>query len=196
MSLPAVSRRQLEAFLRPLYAGLDGVQTFGRVERLERRARELAAGEDYDEDLLELLTLFHGAVERLGSLGPDSRFELLLRGVAVPAERIERLRNGLGRFQDNPQTVEERLLHDACLLETSGVQALLGRLLEAGRRRRPLERVLRQLDPGPAPERFVTPAGAALAAKRRAAAGELLAAMREGCRREEAGPGPAGGGIS
>ena len=40
---PAV-RRQVEQFVRPLYAGLDGVQTFGQVERLRTRIAAIQGG--------------------------------------------------------------------------------------------------------------------------------------------------------
>src|SRR5262249_52035324 len=122
MSLPEDVRRRIEEMVRPLYAGLDGVQTFDRVERLRRHLAailELREG-PVDEDLLEMLLLLHGVVDRLGSLAPGSRLDLFLRGLGLPEERVRRVRAGLGRLGEAPEGSEERLLHDALLLESSG----------------------------------------------------------------------------
>lgn len=176
MSLGGELRRRVEELVRPLYAGLDGAETFGRVLRLERRVAELAAGTatgtagtaPLDRELLELLVLFHGVASRLGSLGRDGRLDLFLRAAGVTEERGRRLRQALGR--DAPLGPEEELIHDAVLLESAGVGAAVERLLAAGRRRVAPERALARLDPGPPPERYRTPAGAALGAARRRAA--------------------------
>ena len=66
MSLPGDWRARVEQYVRPLYTELDGVETFSRVERLEERVAELAAGAAHDPRRLELLILFHGVVDRLG----------------------------------------------------------------------------------------------------------------------------------
>ena len=170
MSLPAELRVRVEEYVRPLHTELDGVETFSRVERLERRLIELARDVEHDGRLLELLTLFHGVVERLGSLATGGRWQLFLRGLALAPTDIARLRGGLERFADAPRTVEEELLHDAVLLERSGVEAAITRLLAAGRKRLPLDRALSQLDAGPEPSRFRSSRGRELAAVRHAAA--------------------------
>ncbi|HXO18580.1 MAG TPA: hypothetical protein VOA87_01515, partial [Thermoanaerobaculia bacterium] len=61
----------------------------------------------------------------------------------------------------------ESLLHDALLLESTGVTAAAERLLAAGRKRVALARALAQLDPGPPAERYRTERGARLGARRR-----------------------------
>lgn len=172
------ARQRIEQFVRPLYAGLDGVQTFGRVGRLHGYVQSLREGVPVDEDLLELLLLFHGAVDRLGSLAPGGRLELFLRGLDLPEELVRRVRAALGRFQDDPRGPEEGLLHDALLLESAGVVAAAERLMAAGKKRTPLARALVQLDPGPPPERYKTARGAALGAARRREAEEWIAFLR------------------
>lgn len=176
---------RIEEYVRPLYAGLDGVQTFARVGRLRRHLGELAppgraAG---DPELLELLLLLHGAVERLGSLAPGGRLDLFLRGLGLPEERARRVRQALGRLREDAQGFsfhgeEEELLHDALLLEQAGVVAAAERLMAAGSKRVALARVLAQLDPGPVPERYRTARGAELGTERRRAAEDWIGALR------------------
>ena len=172
-------RQRVEQLVKPLYAGLDGVQTFDRVARLESHIETLREGVlVVDEDLLELLLLFHGAVDRIGSLAPGGRLDLFLRGLDLPEERIRRVRAALGRFQDDPRGPEEGLLHDALLLESAGVVAAAERLMAAGKKRTLLARALVQLDPGPPPERYKTARGAALGAARRREAEEWIENLR------------------
>lgn len=172
-------RQRVEQLVRPLYTELDGVQTFDRVERLRRHVGTLReGGPAIDEELLELLLLFHGAVDRLGSLASGGRLDLFLRGLDLPEDLIRRVRTGLGRFRDDPKSPEEGLLHDALLLESAGVAAAAERLMAAGKKRVPLPKVLAQLDPGPAAERYRTSRGAALGAERRREAQEWIELLR------------------
>ena len=187
------ARQRIEQFVKPLYAGLDGVQTFDRVDRLRfrlanlregredregRESREGREGAEVDGDLLELLLLFHGAVDRLGSLGAGGRLDLFLRGLDLPEDLARRVRSGLGRFRDDPRGSEEELLHDALLLESAGTLAAVERLMAAGKKRTALARALVQLDPGPPAERYRTARGAILGAARRREAEEWIADLR------------------
>jgi hypothetical protein len=172
------ARQRVEQFVKPLYAGLDGVQTFDRVERLHARLGALREGTAVDADLLELLLLFHGAVDRLGSLAAGGRLDLFLRGLDLPEDLARRVRAGLGRFREDPRGPEEELLHDALLLESAGVTAAAERLMAAGRKRTPLLRAVQQLDPGPPAERYRTARGAALGAARRGEAEEWIAELK------------------
>jgi hypothetical protein len=181
MTLPVEIRKRVEEMVRPLYAGLDGVQTFDRVDRLRRHLGAISEGdpaEGLDGDLLELLLLLHGVVDRLGSLNGGGRLDLFLRGLGLPEERVRRVRAGLGRLREAPLETEERLLHDALLLESAGVTAAAERLLAAGRKRTPLARALAQLDPGPAEERYRTGRGRQLGAERRQAALRWIEELR------------------
>jgi hypothetical protein len=168
-----------EQFVKPLYAGLDGVQTFDRVERLRRRVAGLREGLEIDGDLLALLLVFHGVVDRLGSLAPGGRLDLFLRGLGLADTLTRRVRAGLGRIGDDPKGPEEELLHDALLLESAGVAAAAERLMALGKKRTPLAKALAQLDPGPPPERYRTPRGALLGAARRREAEEWIADLRQ-----------------
>jgi hypothetical protein len=185
-------RRQVEQFVRPLYAGLDGVQTFDRVDRLRARIDSIRGEAAVEEGLLDLLLLLQGVTDRLGSLAAGGRLDLFLRGLGLPEGLVRRVRAGLGRLPDEPRGVEEELIHDALLLESSGVVAAAGRLMAAGRKRTPVGRALAQLDPGPPAERYRTPRGAELGAVRRREAEEWIAGLRRKVAEEEAGRGSAG----
>jgi hypothetical protein len=166
------TRHRLEQYVKPLYAGLDGVQTFDRIDRLQAHLTALrdsgaAPPPPIDGDLLELLLLLHGVIDRLGSLAPGGRLDLFLRGLGLPDELIRAVRAGLGRLHEDPRRPEEELLHDALLLEAAGVVATVERLMAAGKKRTALARALAQLDPGPPAERYKTLRGAALGAARR-----------------------------
>jgi len=179
--LDAGVRRQAEQFVRPLYAGLDGVQTFGQVERLHARIAAIRGnigGIAIDEDLLELLLLLQGVVDRLGSLGPGGRLDLFLKGLGLADDLARRVRAGLGRLREDPRGIEEELVHDALLLESAGVIATAERLMAAGKKRTPVARALAQLDPGPSAERYRTPRAGALGAERRKEAERWIEELR------------------
>jgi hypothetical protein len=178
-------RRQVEQLVRPLYAGLDGVQTFDRVDRLRNRIAALRGSLSLDDRLLELLLLFHGAADRLGSLAPGGRLDLFLKGLGLPEDLVRRVRAGLGRLREDPRGPEEELVHDALLLESGGVAAAAERLMAAGKKRVLLTRALAQLDPGPPAERYRTAAGAALGARRRQEAEQWIAELRRKVAEEE-----------
>jgi hypothetical protein len=166
------TRRRLEQYVKPLYAGLDGVQTFDRIDRLQVHLTALhdnatPPSPPIDGDLLALLLLLHGVIERLGSLAPGGRLDLFLKGLGLPDELTRAARIGLGRLHEDPRRPEEELLHDALLLESAGVVATVERLMAAGKKRTVLARALAQLDPGPPAERYKTSRGAALGAARR-----------------------------
>lgn len=175
-------RRRLEQYVKPLYAGLDGVQTFDRVGRLRAHVAAFREADqvtpEIDESLLEILLLLHGVVDRLGSLAAGGRLDLFLKGLGLPEELIRAARAGAGRCHDDPRRPEEDLLHDALLLESTGVVATVERLMAAGKKRVALARALAQLDPGPAAERYRTTRGAILGAARRKAAEEWIEDLR------------------
>jgi len=186
-------RRRLEQYVKPLYAGLDGVQTFDRVGRLRahvaalrEEGQETPEIPEIDEPLLEILLLLHGVVDRLGSLAAGGRLDLFLKGLGLPEELLRAARAGAGRCHDDPRRPEEELVHDALLLESTGVVATVERLMAAGKKRVALARALAQLDPGPAAERYRTARGAALGGARRKAAEEWIEDLRRRAAQEGA----------
>lgn len=180
--------RQAEQFVRPLYAGLDGVQTFGQVERLRARVAAIREGLPASEDLLDLLILFQGAADRLGSLGPGGRLDLFLKGLGFDEDLVRRLRVGLGRLREDPRGPEEELVHDALLLESAGVVAAAERLMAAGKKRTALSRALAQLDPGPPAERYRTLRARELGTDRRRQAETWIEELRRKVEEEASSP--------
>jgi hypothetical protein len=138
----------------------------------------LAEGSEVDGDLLDLLLVFHGVVDRLGSLAPGGRLDLFLRDLGLADSLARRVRAALGRIGEDPKGPEEELLHDALLLESAGVAATAERLMALGKKRTPLARALTQLDPGPPAERYRTARGATLGSARRQEAEEWIADLR------------------
>lgn len=188
MSLEGPHRLKIESWVRPLYVELDGVDTFDRVVRRHALAMDLLDGDEAaDEELLELLLLFHGPGRRLGSTEPRGRWWLFLRGLGFAEPRLRQLSAGLARWQVAPQTVEEEVLHDAVLIEEVGIAACAQRLWQAGRKRVPLTRALAVLDPGPVAERFKTVAGRRLASARHEAAEAWIGELRRGVESETLG---------
>jgi len=188
LTLSGPTRERVEQFVRPLYAGLDGEETFSRVARVRSRVQRIDAGAEVDAEVLELLILFHGVIGRLGSLGRQGRLDLFLGNLGLAPSVSRRVRGGLRRLATDPRTVEEMLVHDAVLLEESGVAAAARRLMVAGRRRVPLERALARLDPGPPAVRYSTPGGAAAGAERRHGAKEWIESLRRTVAEENESP--------
>jgi hypothetical protein len=178
LSLDAATRRRIEELVRPLHTGLDGVDGWPGVERRLALARSLLEGVAHDASRLELLALFHDAVEGLGGLGERSRLHLFLRSIGLPGAEITELKRSLRRVGAGPREPEEKALHDALLLGRSGVRGLVDRLLEAGRRRRDPVKAVAALDAGPEPGRCATERGARLAAQRRDEAAAWLVELR------------------
>ncbi|MDH3745947.1 MAG: hypothetical protein OES47_12675, partial [Acidobacteriota bacterium] len=114
----------------------------------------------------------------LGSLVRGGRFDLFLRGLGLEDADRARLRRGLERFDSQPKTVEELLLHDAVLLEEAGVVAAVGRLLVAGKKRIPAARAVEALDAGPPAARFRTDPGAEWGSRERRLTETWLADLR------------------
>ncbi|MEZ5332235.1 MAG: hypothetical protein R2991_09345 [Thermoanaerobaculia bacterium] len=179
MSLDRASRRRIEELVRPLHAGLDGVDGWPAVVRRLELARGLLAGVEHDAVRLELLVLFHDAVDGLGGLGERSRLHLFLRSLGLAEDEIDQLKRSLRRVAKGPREPEERAVHDALLLGRSGVRGLLDRLFEAARKRRDPLKAVGALDPGPDPERCATVEGARLAAERRKESERWLAELRQ-----------------
>jgi hypothetical protein len=185
LSLAPEIRRAVERYVRPLYAGLDGEQTFHRVERVRTRVERIRGDEDLDPQVLELLVICHGAIARLGSMGRGGRLALFFGSLELDPQVSLRVRAGLDRLERSPRAPEELVVHDAMLLEEVGIAAVTRRLLYFGRRRIPLERALERLDPGPPPERFRTTGGRDLACRRRERAAAWIEQLRRGVESEE-----------
>lgn len=168
--LDDAARTRLLDYVRPLSVGLDGMTNFGWVERRLAAAERLralfeAAGEgDVDGDRLFLLAAF--ALVPIRRIAPGSRTELLLASAGVPREEVAWLVGALRRFETSPEGPEERLVHDAGLLETVGAYGVTQALVAGTRERATLAEMADDVEARMAAARFATTAAENLAAER------------------------------
>jgi len=197
-TLDAASKARILDFVRPLSVGLDGMTTFGFVERrikiadfLEGEKGGGGAGRagEVDPARLFLLAAFAGlpSARRITS---DGRESLLLRSLRIPPEEISRLSSSVSRLEAAPETPEERIVHDAMLLESVGAYGVT-RLLVAGvRERLTLAEMAREIAEKMRSAHFATEAGRRLAADRVAFAALFARKLAEEAGEFEAAPSP------
>ncbi len=131
-------RQKLEAFLKPLYQDLDGVNRLDEIERIAKLARKLHRVPN--DRAFELLLLFHGLGRWLDKVGNASRTALAvpevsetdLRQTAMSIKRLE-----------HPVTDAERAVAAALLIDQAGVRGLTEHFTRARREGNSLMDVLR-----------------------------------------------------
>jgi hypothetical protein len=171
-NLDATSRKSLLDFVRPLSVGIDGMTNFGFVERRLKISENLLESEEsrdgkgrVDRDRLFLLAAFAG-LPGARRISPDSREDLLLRSVRIPFEEIRILVSSLNRYENDPESPEEKIVHDAVLLESVGAYGVTQLLVSGARERQTLAEMADEIAEKMAAARFATPAGRRLAADR------------------------------
>ncbi len=194
-ALDADAKARILDFVRPLSVGLDGVTTFGFVERRLRISEILLEGEEGRESAagggpgrlsparLFLLTAFAG-LPAARRITPDGRESLLLRSLLIPFEEISSLSLSLSRVESRPQSPEEEIVHDAMLLESVGAYGVTQLLVAGARERMTLAEMADEIDARMDGARFATAGGPASRGR--------ASRLREGFRREAAG---GGGGV-
>jgi len=194
-SLDTAARRRILDFVRPLSVGIDGVTNFGFVERRLKISEILLEGEEsrdgkghVDKDRLFLLAAFAG-LPSARRITPDGREELLLRSVHIPFEEISSLSRSLSRLESSPESPEERIVHDAILLESVGAYGVTQILVAGARERMTLAEMAGEIEETMAAARFETAAGRRLAADRVAFATLFARKLAEEARQFEAAPG-------
>lgn len=170
--LDAAARKSILDFVRPLSVGIDGMTNFGFVERRLKISENLLESEEsrdgkgrVDRDRLFLLAAFAG-LPGARRISPDSREDLLLRSVRIPFEEIRILVSSLNRYEHNPESPEEKIVHDAVLLESVGAYGVTQLLVSGARERQTLAEMAEEIAEKMAAARFATPAGRRLAADR------------------------------
>jgi hypothetical protein len=172
LTLDATARARILDFVRPLSVGLDGITNFGFVER------RLKISEDFFErgkgtgdtaaansDRLFLLCMFAG-LPTARRITHDSREDLLLRSLGLPLEEIRILVSSLSRIESDPKSPEEKIVHDAMLLESVGAYGVTQLLVACARERMTLAEMAREIGDKMAAAQFATEAGRRLAADR------------------------------
>ena len=187
LALDSASKARILDFVRPLSVGLDGVTNFGFVERRLKISENLLEGEEgkgrasggagIDPNRLFLIAAFAGlpTARRITS---DGRESLLLRSLHLPLEEISSLSSSLSRVEFRPETPEERIVHDAMLLESVGAYGVTQILVAGVRERMTLAEMAGEIDAKMDAARFATEAGRRLAAGRIAYAKDFAAKLR------------------
>jgi hypothetical protein len=172
LDLDAAACKCILAFVRPLSVGLDGMTNFGFVERRLKISENLLESEEsrdgkgrVDRDRLFLLAAFAG-LPGARRISPDSREDLLLRSLRIPFEEIQILVSSLSRYEHDPQSPEEKIVHDAILLESVGAYGVTQILVSGARERQTLAEMAEEIAARMAAARFATPACRRLAADR------------------------------
>ncbi len=172
-TLDAAARAAILDFVRPLSVGLDGMTNFGFVEKRIRISDFLESEEGAgssgvagaDPARLFLLAAFAG-LPSARRITPDSREDLLLRSLRIPFEEISSLVSSLKRIEADPRSPEEKIVHDAILLESVGAYGVTQLLVAGARDRMTLAEMAQEIEEKMAAARFATPAGRRLAADR------------------------------
>ena len=196
MTLDAAARAQILDFVRPLSVGLDGVTNFGFVERRLKisedffeRGRRTGDTVAANSDRLFLLCTFAG-LPSARRITPDSREDLLLRSLRIPLEEISSLASSLRKLSSDPKSPEEKIVHDAMLLESVGAYGVTQLLVSGARERMTLAEMAREISEKMAAARFATEAGRRLAADRVAFATLFARKLAEEAGEFEAAPAP------
>ncbi len=173
--LDATARERIRDFVRPLSVGLDGVTNFGYVERRLRISERFLEGEEgeggaagglrADPNRLFLLAAFAG-LPSVRRITHDSREELLLRSLHIPFEEITSLSLSLSNLESSPESPEEKIVHDAMLLESVGAYGVTQLLVAGARERMTLAEMAREILEKMESAVFTTAAARGLAADR------------------------------
>ncbi len=168
-------------FARPHYLHKDAPHNFGHIERILAQLKFLSQGLPAPQrHRLYFLACFHGLDGRLQA---DARFRQAIRAFLLwlewDEEEIEEIFVALQRHLKNPQSVEEKLVHDADSLERLGAWAIADSFTAGGTRGQSVEETLQllsrlletRID-------FQTPAGRHLAEKRQRFMRAFLEALR------------------
>lgn len=172
-------RARVIDYVKPLAVGLDGVTNFGDVRRAVAAAESIAEGRpDVDTDLLFLLAVFSGQEKWVSRMGHRSRTELFLASEGFAGKVVASLFRALGRFDSDPRTPEEEIVHDAVRLDRMGAYGVARSLVEEYRERSDVPEMAEAIEAA-AGEELRTDRGRFLAEGRRSTMRAFAEKLRE-----------------
>jgi hypothetical protein len=176
--MDAATRDRILDYVRPLAVGLDGVTNFGDVARVVRAAEAVAAGrKDLDDDRAFLLAVFSGQERWVSRMGHRSRTELFLASLGIAPREIVALFRSLARFETEPKTPEEEVVHDAVRIDRLGAYGVARSLVEEYRERSDIAETAQAIEEAARVE-LATERGRDLAEPRKAAMRAFAARLR------------------
>jgi uncharacterized protein len=169
-------------FVRPYYTGRDAAHNFRHIERILGRLSVLSEGLEPSPspERLYFLACFHGLGKRLKADAPFcEQTRAFLRNQDWSEAAIDGILQSLKRHLKNPQTVEEKIVHDANYLELLGAFGIAKAFTTGGARGQLIEESAdifehQYLDK----VEFQTPTGKRLAQEGRGYAKEFLKRLR------------------
>lgn len=172
------TRERIAEYVRPLAVGLDGVTNFGDVRRAVAAAEAIAGDRsDVDRDRLFLLAVFSGQEKWVSRMGHRSRTELFLSSLGVDRREIAAMFRSLTRFEGEPRTSEEEIVHDAVRLDRLGAYGVARSLVEEYRERSDIPETADAIEEAAGVE-LKTERGKELAEPRKAAMRQFASRLR------------------
>lgn len=120
------SKNQIEPyrdFVKPYYAVKDPAHDFQHIERIINRLTMLSEdiSQPIDSAKLYFLACFHGLGKQLSSNKKfNDQVQMFLKSLDWTMEEIEEVFQTLYRHLTNPQSIEEKIVHDANYIEILG----------------------------------------------------------------------------
>jgi uncharacterized protein len=131
--------RKIKNFSRELHKRKDPAHDFSHIERVVKLCKELSASEKCDMNLLLVSAYFHGVLRQeveirkfLNSLGYKNEFVDKVIRTVKNSTSISR-----------PKTIEEKILHDANLLDALGAIGIARSFAKGGYEKQSLNETLR-----------------------------------------------------
>ena len=168
-------------FARPAYADRDPGHGFDHIRRIIDRLPALGDGLDPPPvpHRLNFLAAFHGLSSTIArDLDFRGRTVRFLAGLGWPEGEITASFAALARHLSDPQTAEERMVHDANFFEVTGPFGIAKAFTVGGARGQRYEQTLEIFAANLEALRFRTPAGRALYEPRKAYAAAFIEDLR------------------
>jgi uncharacterized protein len=179
------SKKQIQSykdFVKPYYAVKGPAHNFQHIERIINRLSMLSknSSQEVHPEKLYFLACFHGLGKQLSS-NEDFRDQVqsFLKSLGWTTENIEEVFQSLYRHLTNPQSIEEKVVHDANYIEVLGAFGIAKAFTTGGANGQSLEETASIFENQYLNKAvFQTPIGKQLAEERKGYAKEFLARLR------------------